>query len=148
MYQRKTHTNMRIQPTKRGNWSFSQLGRPLKFTHLKWFLCKYSSGEKCSSWIKSKTHLVKNQFPWSSPHPHRQPTLHSLYPTAHSPEPLINIHFFIFMLQKKAVMGKKEEHPQQKPHTCTSKHGNTLKEFTNDHITTVNPYMDHLMENK
>lgn len=29
---------------------------------------------KFSSWIKSKTYLVKNEFPRSSPHRHRQPT--------------------------------------------------------------------------
>ena len=76
----------------------------------------------------------KINSPGPSSHPHRQPTLHSPYPTAHSPGPLINIHFFfIFMLQeKKAVMGKTGEHLRQKPsantHARTHRHEKTLKD--------------------
>ena len=135
-----------------------------------WLSSNIHSPQMISMQIEQRTKKKKNaaaelnpkhiwskiNSPGPSSHPHRQPTLHSPYPTAHSPGPLINIHFFfffLFMLQKKkAVMGKKGDQPRKKPSENTRTRMRThLKidpQFTNNQITAVTQHTGHLMENK
>lgn len=95
----------------------------LKFTHLKWFLCKYCSRKKNTAAELNPKHI------WSKINSLGPSFIHtdsSPYPAAHGPGPLINIHFFIFMLEeKKAVLGKMGKPPQQssaQTHTNTHPH--------------------------
>lgn len=105
MYCQQTHKHTHSVPdaqwTDRGpltTWLSSKIHSPQMISmQIEQWREKNAAAELNPKHIWSKINS-----PGPSSHPHRQPTLHSPYPTAHSPGPLINIHFFfIFMLQEK-----------------------------------------------